>query len=312
MKNLQKLVLAAAVSTTLLAPMAAHAQKVGLAMAQLDTFLTILKDGVVDAGKKSGATVQVEDAQADVGKQLSQIQNLIAQKVDAIIVNPVDTDVTPKITKMVTDAKIPLVYVNRKPVDFAKLPAGVAFVASDEQVSGTVQTQEVCRLLKGKGDIVVLMGELSNEAARTRTKDIEDVLATPACSGIKILDKREGKWDRTQGQDITTNWLSTGLKFDAIIANNDEMAIGAINALKASKKWTPASIVAGIDATPDALASMKAGDLKVTVFQNAAGQGSGAMDAALKLSKKQSVERFVNVPFELVTPANLAKYIGKN
>ena len=312
MKNLQKLVLAAAVSTTLLAPMAAHAQKVGLAMAQLDTFLTILKDGVVDAGKKSGATVQVEDAQADVGKQLSQIQNLIAQKVDAIIVNPVDTDVTPKITKMVTDAKIPLVYVNRKPVDFAKLPAGVAFVASDEQVSGTLQTQEVCRLLKGKGDIVVLMGELSNEAARTRTKDIEDVLATPACSGIKILDKREGKWDRTQGQDITTNWLSTGLKFDAIIANNDEMAIGAINALKASKKWTPASLVAGIDATPDALASMKAGDLKVTVFQNAAGQGSGAMDAALKLSKKQPVERFVNVPFELVTPANLAKYSGKN
>ncbi len=312
MKNLQKLVIAAAVSTTMLAPLAAHAEKVGLAMAQLDTFLTILKDGVVDAGKKSGATVQVEDAQNDVGKQLSQIQNLIAQKVDAIIVNPVDTDVTPKITKMVTDAKIPLVYVNRKPVDFAKLPAGVAFVASDEVVSGTVQTQEVCRLLKGKGDIVVLMGELSNEAARTRTKDIEDVLATPACSGIKILDKREGKWDRTQGQDITTNWLSTGLKFDAVIANNDEMAIGAINALKAAKKWTPASLVAGIDATPDALASMKAGDLKVTVFQNAAGQGSGAMDAALKLSKKQPVERFVNVPFELVTPANLAKYSGKN
>ncbi len=309
---MKKLLIAAAVSTTLLAPMAAHAEKVGLAMAQLDTFLTILKDGVVDAGKKSGTTVQVEDAQNDVGKQLSQIQNLIAQKVDAIIVNPVDTDVTPKITKMVTDAKIPLVYVNRKPVDFAKLPAGVAFVASDEVVSGTVQTQEVCRLLKGKGSIVVLMGELSNEAARTRTKDIEDVLATKECSGIKILDKREGKWDRTQGQDITTNWLSTGMKFDAVIANNDEMAIGAINALKAAKKWTPASLVAGIDATPDALASMKAGDLKVTVFQNAAGQGSGAMDAALKLSKKQAVERFVNVPFELVTPANLAKYTGKN
>jgi ABC-type sugar transport system substrate-binding protein len=309
---MKKLLLAAAVSTTMLAPMAAHAEKVGLAMAQLDTFLTILKNGVVDAGKKSGTTVQVEDAQNDVGKQLSQIQNLIAQKVDAIIVNPVDTDVTPKITKMVTDAKIPLVYVNRKPVDFAKLPAGVAFVASDEVVSGTVQTQEVCRLLKGKGEIVVLMGELSNEAARTRTKDIEDVLATKDCSGIKILDKREGKWDRTQGQDITTNWLSSGVKFDAIIANNDEMAIGAINALKASKKWTPASIVAGIDATPDALASMKAGDLKVTVFQNAAGQGSGALDAALKLAKKQPVERFVNVPFELVTPANLAKYSGKN
>lgn len=309
---MKKLFVAAAISSTLLAPMAAHAQKVGLAMAELDTFLTILKNGTLDAAKKAGATVQVEDAQADVGKQLSQIQNFIAQKVDAIIVNPVDTDVTPKITKMVTDAKIPLIYVNRKPVDFAKLPAGVAFVASDEKVSGTLQTQQVCKLLKGKGDVLVLMGDLSNEAARTRTADIEDVIKTKDCSGIKIVDKREGKWSRTNGQDITTNWLSSGVKFDAIIANNDEMALGAINALKAAKKWTPASIVAGIDATPDALASMKAGDLKVTVFQNAAGQGSGAVESALKLIKKQPVDRFVNVPFELVTPENLSKYSGKN
>jgi inositol transport system substrate-binding protein len=305
------LTLAATAALALGAP-SAHAQKIGLAMAQLDTFLTILKDGTLDHAKKVGATVQVEDAQNDVGKQLSQIQNLIAQKVDAIIVNPVDTDATPKMTKMVTDAKIPLIYVNRKPVDFDKLPAGVAFVASDERVSGTLEMKEVCRVLKGKGNIVVLMGELSNEAARTRTKDIEEVIATPDCSGIKILDKREGKWSRTNAQDIVTNWLSAGTKFDAIVANNDEMALGAINALKASKKWTPDFMVAGIDATPDALASMKAGDLKVSVFQTAAGQGSGAVEAALKLIKKEPVERFVNVPFELVTPANLSKYSGKN
>jgi ABC-type sugar transport system substrate-binding protein len=309
---MKKLLIAAAVSTTLLAPMAAHAQKIGLAMAQLDTFLTLVKNGTLDAGKKAGATVQVEDAGNDVGKQLSQIQNMIAQKYEAIIVNPVDTDATPKITKMVTDAGIPLVYVNRKPVDFAKLPAGVAFVASDEKVSGTLETQEVCRLLKGKGDILVLMGELSNEAARTRTADVEEVIKTKECSGMKIVDKREGAWDRTKAQDITTNWLSSGVKFDAIIANNDEMAIGAINALKAAKKWTPTTIVAGVDATPDALASLKAGDLKATVFQNAHGQGSGAVEAAIKLIKKQPVERFVNVPFELVTPANLSKYAGKN
>jgi len=308
---MKKMMLAAAAVAALTSPLA-QAATVGLAMAQLDTFLTLLKNGTVDAGQKAGATVQVEDAQNDVGKQLSQIQNLIAQKVDAIIVNPVDTDATPKITKMVTDAGIPLVYVNRKPVDFEKLPKGVAFVASDEKVSGTLETQHVCKLLKGKGNVLVLMGELSNEAARTRTKDIEEVVATKECSGMKIVDKREGKWSRTNAQDITSNWLSSGVKFDAIIANNDEMAIGAINALKANGKWTPATIVGGIDATPDALASMKAGDLKVTVFQNAHGQGAGAVEAALKLIKKQPVDRFVNVPFELVTPDNLSKYSGKN
>jgi len=295
-------------ATAITLPMVANAQKVGLAMANQDTFLAYMSDALLAQAKKVGANVQMEVAGDDVGKQLSQIQNFIAQKVEAIIVNPVDTDVTPRITKLVTAANIPLIYVNRRPADFEKLPAGVAWVASDEKVSGTLQTQEVCRVMKGKGNIVVLMGELSNEAARTRTKDIENVLATKECSGIKILDKREGKWQRTAGNDITTNWVANGMKFDAIISNNDEMAIGAIQALKAARKWRPDFMVAGIDATPDALASMKAGDLKVTVFQNAAGQGAGSLDAAIKLIKKQSVDRFVNIPFELVTPDNLSRY----
>jgi inositol transport system substrate-binding protein len=309
MKKHMLLPLLAAVAMTL--PMAVKAQKVGVAMANQDTFLAYMSDALLAHGKKIGADIQMEVAGDDVGKQLSQIQNFIAQKVDAIIVNPVDTDVTPRITKLVTAAKIPLIYVNRRPADFQKLPAGVAWVASDENVSGTLQTQEVCRVMKGRGNIVVLMGELSNEAARTRTKDIENVLATGECSGIKILDKREGKWQRTAGNDITTNWLSNGTKFDAIISNNDEMAIGAIQALKAAKKWKPDFMVAGIDATPDALASMKAGDLKVTVFQNAAGQGIGSLEAAIKLIKNQSVDRFVNIPFELVTPANVSKYANR-
>ncbi|AKM39959.1 sugar ABC transporter substrate-binding protein [Burkholderia contaminans] len=300
--------MAVAAAAILAAPLA-HAEKIGVTMASFDdTFLTILRNSIADSAKKDGATVQIEDGGNDVGKQLSQVQNMIAQKVDAIIVNPVDTDATPKITKMVTAAKIPLIYVNRKPVDFDKLPAGVAVVASDEKQSGTLQARQVCKLLGGKGDLLVLMGELSNESARARTKDIEDVIATKDCSGMKIVDKREGKWSRTQGQDITMNWLSSGTKFDAIVSNNDEMAIGAINALKAARKLTPKTVVAGIDATPDGLAAMKAGELKVSVYQNASGQGQQAVAAALKLAKKQPVDRYVNVPFELVTPENMNQY----
>ncbi|AOJ93164.1 MULTISPECIES: sugar ABC transporter substrate-binding protein [Burkholderia] len=301
--------LMAVAAAAMLAMPLAHAEKIGVTMASFDdTFLTILRNSIADAAKKDGATVQIEDAGNDVGKQLSQVQNMIAQKVDAIIVNAVDTDATPKITKMVTAAKIPLVYVNRKPVDFDKLPAGVAVVASDEKQSGTLQARQVCKLLGGKGDLLVLMGELSNESARARTKDIEEVIATKDCAGMRIVDKREGKWSRTQGQDITMNWLSSGMKFDAIVSNNDEMAIGAINALKAARKWTPKTIVAGIDATPDGLASMKSGELKVSVYQNASGQGTQAVAAALKLAKKQNVDRYVNVPFELVTPDNMNQY----
>ena len=236
---------------------------------------------------------------------------MIAQRVDAIIIQAVDNDATRKITKLVTDAKIALVYVNLKPSDFDTLPAGVTVVASDEMVGGTLETREVCRLLKGQSKVLVLMGDLVHDATRTRTKAVETVAGSKECPGMKVVDKREGKWSRTNAQDITTNWMTTGIPFDAIIANNDEMALGAIQALKATKRWTPAMVVAGIDATPDAMASMKAGDLKVSVFQNAAAQGQQAVDAALKPIKKQPVGKFVNVPFELVTPQNMAQYMGK-
>lgn len=285
-------------------------------MPELDPFLGLLKNGVVEAAKRAGLVVLLEDAKNDKARQIDQIEKLIAQKVDAIIVVPVDTNGTPRITSMVANANIPLVYVNRKPIDFARLPSSMAVVASDEKVSGTLQAQEVCRLMNGKGNLLVLMGDLSNEAARTRTSDIDEVLATSACSGIRVVDKRIGNWDRQRSKNITTNVVQaskvSGKKLDAVIANNDEMALGAISALKAAQLWSPEFVVAGIDATPDALASMKAGELKVTVFQNAEGQGTRAIESALKLIKKQAVPSFVDVPFEMVIPANLQKYLGKN
>ena len=201
--------------------------------------------------------------------------------------------------------------MNRQPVNVDKLPDNQAFVASDEAVSGTLQMQEVCKLMGGKGKIVVMMGELSNQAAVQRTKDIEEVIAKDGCKDIKIVEKQTAEWSRTKGNDLMTNWLSAGTEFDAVVSNNDEMALGAIQALKAAGRPMDKVIVAGIDATADALAAMKAGDLDVSVFQSAAGQGKGALEAAVKLAKGEAVDQKVWIPFELVTPANLDKYMPK-
>jgi ABC-type sugar transport system substrate-binding protein len=310
---MKKLLTAATLGTALLLPLAADAQRIGVTMVDYnDTFRTLLRNGVAEAAKKAGASVQFEDGRSDVGTQLSQIQNMIAQRYDAIIVQAVDTDVTPKITKLASEAKIPLVYVNLKPSDFDRLPRGVTVVASDEMLGGTLEARQVCKLLHGRGTVLVLMGDLVHEAARTRTQAVEAVAGSKDCPELRVADKREGKWSRTTAQDITTNWMTAGTKFDAIIANNDEMALGAINALKATKRWSPTMVVAGIDATPDAMASMKSGDLKVTVFQNASAQGQGAVEAAMKLIRRQPVDRFVSVPFELVTPENMGHYLGRN
>ena len=203
-------------------------------------------------------------------------------------------------------------YVNRQPVNVDTLPDKQAFVASNELESGTLETKEICRILGGKGKAVVIMGELSNQAARMRTQDVHDVIKTDECKGIEIVEEQTANWDRTQGADLMTNWLSSGIEFDAVISNNDEMAIGAIQALKAAGKDMSKVVVGGVDATQDALAAMAAGDLDVSVFQNAAGQGKGALDAALKLAKGDAVDKKVFVPFELVTPANLKNYQGKN
>ncbi len=293
---------------------AAHAETVGVSMAKFDdNFLTVLRNGMQDYAKTlNGVTLQVEDAQNDVSKQQSQIQNFIASKVDAIIVNPVDTDATAAMSKIAAEAGIALVYVNREPVNVDSLPDKQAFVASNEQESGTLETKEVCRLLGGKGKAVVMMGELSNQAARMRTQDVHDVVKTDECKGIEIVEEQTANWERTQGSDLMTNWLSSGLEFDAVISNNDEMAIGAIQALKAAGKDMSKVVIGGVDATQDALAAMQAGDLDVTVFQDAAGQGKGALDAALKLAKGEKVEKKVYIPFQLVTPENVKNFVTKN
>ncbi|GLR53008.1 sugar ABC transporter substrate-binding protein [Shinella yambaruensis] len=293
---------------------AAHAETIGVSMALFDdNFLTVLRNGMSDYAKTlDGVELQIEDAQNDVAKQQSQVQNFIASGVSAIIVNPVDTDATAALSKAAADAGIPLVYVNREPVNVNELPEKQAFVASDEKESGTLETKEVCRLLNGKGKVVVMMGELSNQAARVRTQDIKDVIATDECKGLEIVEEQTANWSRTQGSDLMTNWLSAGLEFDAVISNNDEMAIGAIQALKAAGRSMDSVVVAGIDATQDALAAMAAGDLDVTVFQDAAGQGKGSVDAALKLARGEQVDTKVYIPFQLVTPANIADFQSKN
>jgi inositol transport system substrate-binding protein len=291
---------------------------IGVTMAKFDdNFLTVLRNGIQAYADANGQKVQIEDAQGDVAKQLDQINNFIASGVSAIIVNAVDTSATQAMSDAAAAANIPLVYVNRQPINVDTLPDNQAFVASNEVDSGTLETLEVCRLLKEEGkmeaNVYVMQGELSNQAAVQRTADVHDVIGGPDC-GVKvnIIDEQTANWSRDEAQTLMTNWLSTGTAFDAVIANNDEMAIGAIQAMKAANIDMKTVIVGGVDATQDALAAIAAGDQDLTVFQDAAGQGSGAVDAAVKLAAGEAVEQKVYIPFQLVTPANMADFTKKN
>lgn len=282
--------------------------KIGATFPVLDAFLQKVADGMTAEAEAQGAEIDIVAADNKVDTQLSQVENFIAQGVDAILVVAVDTSAAGPMTTAAQEAGIPLIYVNRKPAD---LPAGVPYVGSQSLVSGTLEMEQLATLAGQKGNVVIMQGELTNEAALDRTKGCEDVVAK--YPDMKVVETDTANWDRAQGQALMENWLQAGVDFNIVCANNDEMALGAILALKAAGKTLGADgvLVGGVDATADALASLKAGELATTVFQDAGGQGGGGVDAAIKLINGETVEDYVDVPYQLVTLDNMADFEGK-
>lgn len=278
--------------------------KIGVSMLFDDLWLTILRDAITEyAATQEGVELIMVDSKEDVATQLGQVENFITQGVDAIILIPPNTDATDPATKLATDAGIPLVYVNRKP---ANLPEGVYYVGSDSIIAGRLQMEWMAEQLGGKGSCVLMNGNLSQEAAQMRTAGVKEVVEKNP--DIQIIKEDTANWSRAEGLALMENWLSTGDQIDCVAANNDEMAIGALQAIEAAGKLGQI-LVGGVDASPDALAMMEEGKLNVTVFQNAAGQGEGGVKTAIALARGETVEQLVWVDYELVTPENYKEYM---
>ena len=204
---------------------------IGVSMAHFDdNWLTILRTAMNEhAAKYPDIDIRITDAQGDVGRQLSQIQNFAAQDAAAIIVNAADTSATPGMTKIARDAGIPLVYVNRRPAE-ETLPAGVVFVGSEDLQAGMLEMEELARLMNYRGNVAIMVGELASNGAQLRTTAVENVVAKyPA---MKVVEKQVGNFQRERGLNLMSNWLTAGTKIDAVASNNDEMAIGAIMAIQ--------------------------------------------------------------------------------
>ena len=281
---------------------------IGVSMSQFDdTYLTYLRESMNDKAKTypEGVKLQFEDARADVVKQLSQVENFISQKVDAIIVNPVDTATTNRITNAAVAAGIPLVYVNRRP-DNPDLPQGVATVASDDLEAGRMQMQYLAEKMGGKGNIVILLGDLANNSTTNRTKGVKEVLTK--YPDIKIAQEQTGAWLRDKAMTLTNDWITQGQAFDAVVSNNDEMAIGAAMALKQAGVAQGKVLIAGVDGTEDGVRAVEKGNLTLSVFQDATGQANGSVETALKMIKKDPYEQAVWVPFQRITLDNVNQY----
>ncbi len=312
-----KTTLIAATAFVSLMGTAAMAQNIGATISRFDdNWLTVMRNGMTEhADSLDGVSMQMEDATDDIAKQIDQVKNFVASGVDAIIVNIVDTSAGEAVSAAAGDT--PLVYVNREPDNVDSLPATQAFVASNEIESGTLSAFQVCNNLRAAGKAggargYLMNGQLSNQAAVQRSKDVHDIIGIDMCNFMTLIDEQTANWSRDEAQSLMTNWLSAGEAFDFVLANNDEMAIGAIQAMKAAGLDMAVIQVGGVDASQDALVAMQAGDLDVTVFQDAFGQGAGSVDTAIALANGEDVDQKVYIPFKLVTPDNMADFLAKN
>lgn len=295
-------------------PTFAQAETIGISMSLFDdNYLNILRKKMLSHADTIGnIETRTEDAQGDISRQQSQIDNFIASGVDGIIVQLVDSDSAAAISRTAERAGIPLVFVNQTPTSLKNLPKGQAFVGSDETQAGLLQADFICTTLKGQGKVIILEGALGTTAQRNRTKGVHEGFKKDGCRDIKIIAQQPANWLRTNAMDLMSNWLSAGIEFDAVASNNDEMALGAMQAMKAIGVDSQKIIFAGVDGTPDGLSAIEANDLNISIFQNAQGQANQSVDTILKLIKGDDVDQVIYIPFEPITKKNIQNYFNKN
>jgi inositol transport system substrate-binding protein len=185
------------------------------------------------------------------------------------------------------------------------------YVGSKSIDTGVMNMEELGKAMGGKGNLAILIGELSDEPAQGRTDGIKQVVKEQF-PNIKVTREQTGHWKREQGKTIMEDWLASGQEIDGVAANNDEMALGALQAIKATGKLGKIP-VGGTDGSRDALASMDKGELNNTVFQDPVGQGEEAVNAAYLLVKKEPNPKVVDgniwIPYQKVTKENYKSFM---
>lgn len=265
-------------------------------------FIVNIADEMKKKADELGVELIIVDAERSPLKQIEQVESFIAQKVDVIIMNPVEFEASsPAVTKALA-AKIPIINVNS-----ATSATPTAFVGSNDVESARIAIKYIAEKLGGKGNMVMIHGLMGQAAQLQREEGAKEVLKQ--FPDIKLIAQQTGEWDRAKSMDLMQNWIqSYGDKINAVFAHNDEMGLGAVKALQAAGLKDKVLVIS-VDAIEDALQSVQKGELNATVFQNANHQGAGAIETAVKIAKKQAFEKEVLIPFELVTKENVGGYL---
>lgn len=267
--------------------------KIGLSISTTNNpFFVDLQKGVVETAEAQGIAVQVVDAQDDTSTQLNGMDDLIQQGVDIILVNPVDSDAITPAVEAANAAGIPVITLDRSSAG-GKV---VSLIASDNVAGGEMAAEFIIAQIGEGGNVVQLEGVPGASATNERGEGFSNI----AADQLNVVDSQSANFNRAEGLSVMENILQTQSDIQAVFAQNDEMALGAFEAIKAAGLENDI-IVVGFDGNDDAMASIEAGDLDATVAQQPYEMGKIAVETAVTYLGGDKVEAQISSPLELVT-----------
>ena len=254
-----------------------------------------------EAGLADKVELSVTDAGGDANTQNSQLENMIAGGVNAIILIPGDATAQAVMVEEAHAQNIPVIELCTKTEaeDYR-----TSCVGSDDIVAGRMLMEYLGDLVDGKGDMIIFHGPTGVSAEINRHTGAQQMIKEKNWD-IKVVAEKVCNWSREEAMTAMENIITSGMKFDIIFAENDEMAVGALSALKDSGlKY----VIGGIDAIPDAVQAVADGDMDCTFFQDYITQAKTALDVAIKAASGEQVDASYDIDFVLITKENVADF----
>ncbi len=266
------------------------ATTIGFSISTLNNpFFVSVKDGVEAKAQELGVNVKIVDAQNDPAKQANDVADLIQQGVSVLLVNPVDSAAISTSVEAANKANIPVIALDRS-ADKGTL---ASLVASDNVKGGEMAAEYIIQKLGEAVKVAELEGIPGASATRERGEGFHKV----ADQKLNVVAKQSADFDRTKGLTVSENMLQANPDIQAIFAQNDEMALGAIEASKSAGKQI---FIVGFDGTADGLKAVEAGTMAATIAQQPELMGQQGLEAAVKLAKGEKIEAKISVPLKLV------------
>ena len=263
---------------------------IGFSVSTLNNpFFVTLNEGAEEKAAELGATLTVVDAQDNASKQASDIEDLIQQEVDLIMINPVDSEAVAAAVESANSANIPVITVDRS----AAGGEVVSHIASDNTAGGEMAAEHLTSIVGEGAAVAELEGVPGSSAARERGEGFNKI----AADSLDVVAKQTANFNRSEGLSVMENILQANPDIKGVFAHNDEMALGALEAIEASGKDIA---VVGFDATDDAVKAVEDGRLDGTIAQKPEMIGEMAVEAAVQSLEGEEVEASIPVELELI------------